>query len=71
MTHQVFAFVANSSLIDSTDYQSDARKVDLPVGHAIGGAQLAAMIRDLAAATTPAVVAEFTQSAGAVQVGMQ
>ena len=24
MVHQVFAFVANSSLIDSSDYQSDA-----------------------------------------------
>jgi tripartite-type tricarboxylate transporter receptor subunit TctC len=46
------------------DYQSDARKVDLPVGNPIGGAQLAGMIRDLAAATTPAVVAEFTRLAG-------
>jgi tripartite-type tricarboxylate transporter receptor subunit TctC len=46
------------------DYQADARKVELPVGNPIGGAQLAAMIRDLAAATTPAVITEFTRLAG-------
>src|SRR5439155_25925978 len=45
-------------------YQTDARRVELPVGAPIGGAQLAAMIRDLAAATTPAVIAEFTRLAG-------
>jgi len=45
-------------------YQTDARRVELPVGAPIGGAQLAAMIRDLAIATTPAVIAEFTRLAG-------
>ena len=45
-------------------YQADARRVELPVGAPIGGAELAAMIRDLAAETTPAVIAEFTRLAG-------
>jgi tripartite-type tricarboxylate transporter receptor subunit TctC len=55
---------AFESMAQDADYQADARKVDLPVGNAIGGAQLAAMIRELAAATTPAVIAEFTRLAG-------
>ena len=55
------AFLA---MAQDPDYQADARKVELPVGAPIGGAQLAAMIRDLAAATTPAVIAEFTRLAG-------
>jgi tripartite-type tricarboxylate transporter receptor subunit TctC len=52
------------TMAQDADYQGDARKVELPVGNAIGGAQLAIMIRELAAATTPAVIAEFTRLAG-------
>jgi tripartite-type tricarboxylate transporter receptor subunit TctC len=55
---------AFSAMAQDADYQTDARKVDLPVGHAIDGAQLAAMIRALAAGTTPAVITEFTRLAG-------
>ena len=40
-------------------YQADAVKVGLPVGEAIEGGKLGAMITALAKATTPAVVAEF------------
>lgn len=41
------------------DYQSDARRVELPVGAPIEGGRLADMMRDLAATTTPAVIAEL------------
>jgi tripartite-type tricarboxylate transporter receptor subunit TctC len=46
------------------DYQAEAMKVELPVGAAIEGSQIAAMIRALAAATTPEVIAEFNRLAG-------
>lgn len=46
------------------DYQSDAQKVELPVGSPIGGSQLAEMMRALAATTTPDVAAEFGRLAG-------
>ena len=46
------------------DYQADAKKVELPVGAPIGGGALTTMIRELAANTTPAVIAEFTRLAG-------
>jgi tripartite-type tricarboxylate transporter receptor subunit TctC len=55
------AFVA---MAQDPDYQSDALKVDLPVGSPIEGAQIAAMIRALADATTPEVIAEFNRLAG-------
>jgi hypothetical protein len=40
-------------------YQADARKVDLPVGAAIDGAELAARIAELAGAATPDVIAAY------------
>lgn len=46
-------------------YQADALKVELPVGQPIEGPQIAAMIRALAAATTPEVIQEFNRLAGA------
>jgi hypothetical protein len=45
-------------------YQADARKVDLPVGAAIDGAELAARIVELAGAATPDVVAGYRRLAG-------
>jgi tripartite-type tricarboxylate transporter receptor subunit TctC len=56
------AFVA---MAHDKDFQADAVKVELPVGNPIDGAQLAAMMSALAAATTPQVIAEFMRmSAG-------
>jgi tripartite-type tricarboxylate transporter receptor subunit TctC len=46
------------------DYQADAEKVELPVGNPIDGSQIATMIRALAAAATPEVIAEFNRLAG-------
>jgi hypothetical protein len=45
-------------------YQADALKVDLPVGAAIDGAELAARIAELAGAATPDVVAGYRRLAG-------
>ncbi len=56
------AFLA---MAQDKDYQADAVKVELPVGSPIEGAQIADMIRALAAATTPEVIAEFNRLAGA------
>ena len=56
------AFLA---MAQDKDYQADALKVELPVGHPIDGAQLATMMRNLASATTPAVIAEFTRLSAA------
>jgi tripartite-type tricarboxylate transporter receptor subunit TctC len=47
------------------DYQADAKRVDLPVGHPIDGARINEMIRALASNATPAVIAEFNRLAGA------
>jgi tripartite-type tricarboxylate transporter receptor subunit TctC len=44
-------------------YQADAVKVGLPVGEALGGAQVGEMIGALAKATTPEVIAEFNKLA--------
>jgi tripartite-type tricarboxylate transporter receptor subunit TctC len=41
------------------DYQADAQRVELPVGNPIEGGKLADMMRALAAATTPEVIAGF------------
>jgi tripartite-type tricarboxylate transporter receptor subunit TctC len=41
------------------DYQAEAIRLDQPVGAPLGGQQLAAMIKDLAAAATPGVVAAY------------
>jgi hypothetical protein len=45
-------------------YQADAVKVDLPVGAAIDGAELAARIEELAGVATPDVVAAYRRLAG-------
>jgi hypothetical protein len=50
------AFLAMCS--DKT-YQSEARKVDQPIGAPLGGAQLDSMIDDLVKAATPDVVATY------------
>jgi tripartite-type tricarboxylate transporter receptor subunit TctC len=47
------------------EYQADAQKVDLPVGHPLDGARIAGMIGALATSTTPPVIAEFNRLAGA------
>jgi hypothetical protein len=47
------------------DYQADALKADLPVGAPIDGAELAAMINDLAASATPEIVAAYRRLAAA------
>lgn len=52
------AFVA---MAQDKDYQADAKKVELPVGHPIDGAALQARIRELKVRTTPDVIAEFTR----------
>jgi tripartite-type tricarboxylate transporter receptor subunit TctC len=54
------AFLA---MAQDPDYQADARRVELPVGRPIEGGKLADMMRALAAATTPDVVAEFQKLA--------
>ena len=41
------------------DYQAEAARMTMPVGAPIGGVQLAAMVRELAAATSPDVVAGY------------
>lgn len=46
------------------DYQADAARVDMPVGAALDGAQLAAMMSDLAATATPEVVAAYKRLIG-------
>ena len=45
------------------DYQADARRVELPVGSPIEGGKLAGMMRALATATTPQVIADFNRLA--------
>jgi tripartite-type tricarboxylate transporter receptor subunit TctC len=45
------------------DYQADAVKADLPVGTPLDGAQLAAMINELAASATPDIIAAYRRLA--------
>ena len=47
------------TMAQDPEYQADARRVELPVGNPIEGGTLAEMMRTLAAATTPDVVAEL------------
>jgi hypothetical protein len=47
------------------DYQAEAIKVDQPIGAPLGGAQLAAMMNELAATATPDIVAAYKRLAGA------
>lgn len=54
------AFLA---MAQDPEYQADAQRVELPVGRPIEGGKLAEMMRSLATATTPAVIAEFQKLA--------
>jgi hypothetical protein len=54
------AFLA---MAQDRDYQTDAVKVELPVGSPIDGAQITHTMQALAAAATPAVIAEFQRLA--------
>jgi Tripartite tricarboxylate transporter family receptor len=46
-------------MVADKDYQADAVKADLPVGAPLDGAQLAAMINELAASATPEIIAAY------------
>ena len=50
------AFVA---MCADKQYRDDAAKADLPVGKPLGGMQLAAMMKQLAADATPAIIARY------------
>jgi hypothetical protein len=56
---QAFAAMARDP-----QYRADAVKVDLPVGAAVDGAELAAKIEQLAGAASPEVVAAYRRLAG-------
>jgi hypothetical protein len=46
-------------MVADKDYQADAVKADLPVGAPLDGAQLAAMINELATSATPEIIAAY------------
>ena len=46
-------------MVADADYRADALKADLPVGAPIGGAELAAMIGEIATSATPEVIAAY------------
>jgi hypothetical protein len=50
-------------MVADKDYRADAMKADLPVGAPLEGAQLAAMINELAASATPEIVAAYRRLA--------
>jgi tripartite-type tricarboxylate transporter receptor subunit TctC len=50
-------------MVADKDYQADAVKADLPVGAPLDGAQLSAMINELAASATPEIVAAYRRLA--------
>jgi hypothetical protein len=56
------AFVAMS---EDKEFQAEAAKVDQPIGAPLDGAQLTAMINDLAAAATPDIVMAYKRLGGA------
>jgi hypothetical protein len=56
------AFVAMTA---DKDYRADALKADLPVGAPIEGAELAAMIDEIAGTATPEIVAAYRRLAAA------
>jgi tripartite-type tricarboxylate transporter receptor subunit TctC len=56
------AFVAMTA---DKDYRADAAKADLPVGAPIDGAELAAMIDEIAVSATPEIVAAYRKLAAA------
>jgi tripartite-type tricarboxylate transporter receptor subunit TctC len=51
------------TMAQDKEYQTDARRVELPVGSPIEGGKLAEMMRALVASTTPEVLAEFRKLA--------
>ena len=46
-------------MVADTDYRADALKADLPIGAPIAGAELAAMIGEIATSATPEVIAAY------------
>jgi ABC-type amino acid transport substrate-binding protein len=56
------AFVA---MCDDKEYRAEAAKVDQPIGAPLDGAQLTAMINDLATAATPEIVTAYRRLGGA------
>lgn len=52
---------AFAAMAADRDYQADARKLEQPVGEAIEGAKLAAMVDELAKNVTPDIVAAYRQ----------
>jgi hypothetical protein len=54
MLRKAFMAMANDK-----QYQADATRLDMPVGAALDGVKLTAMMNDLAATATPAVVAQY------------
>jgi tripartite-type tricarboxylate transporter receptor subunit TctC len=54
-------------MVADRDYQADAVKADLPVGAPLDGAQLAAMINDLAVSATPETIAAYRRLGAAKQ----
>jgi tripartite-type tricarboxylate transporter receptor subunit TctC len=52
-------------MVADKDYRADAEKADLPVGAPLDGAQLTAMINELAASATPDIIAAYRRLAAA------
>jgi tripartite tricarboxylate transporter family receptor len=52
-------------MVADKDYRADAEKADLPVGAPLDGAQLTAMINELAASATPEIIAAYRRLAAA------
>jgi hypothetical protein len=52
-------------MVADKDYRADAEKADLPVGAPLDGAELAAMINDLAVSATPEIVAAYRRLSAA------
>jgi len=54
---------AFADMVADADYRADALKADLPVGAPIEGAELAAMIREIASSATPEIIAAYRKLA--------
>ena len=54
-------------MVTDKDYQADAVKADLPVGAPLEGAQLAAMINELATSATPEIISAAYRRLGAAK----
>jgi tripartite-type tricarboxylate transporter receptor subunit TctC len=52
-------------MVADADYRADALRADLPVGAAIEGAELAAMISEIATSATPEIIAAYRKLAAA------